>query len=105
MSCCAGRCRSSGIRTWSVIYAHLSVRPPSLSSRRPRLAPAVDEVLGRVLAKAPGDRYANCREFAAALREALGLPDYDRHRRPSRRGPRWQRAKPAARQMRRTGRR
>ena len=62
----------------AVIYAHLSVPPPSLSSRRPGLAPAVDEVLGRALAKAPGDRYASCGEFAEALREALGLPGYDR---------------------------
>ena len=62
----------------AVIYAHLSVPPPPLSARRPGLAPGVDEVLGRALAKAPGDRYASCREFAEALREALGLPGYDR---------------------------
>ena len=62
----------------AVIYAHLSVPPPSLSSRRPGLPPVVDEVLGRALAKAPGDRYASCGEFAGALREALDLPGYDR---------------------------
>jgi hypothetical protein len=62
----------------AVIYAHLSVRPPSLSARCPGLPSAVDEVLGRVLAKAPGDRYASCGEFAEALREALGVPGYDR---------------------------
>jgi tetratricopeptide (TPR) repeat protein len=62
----------------AVIYAHLSVPPPLLSARRAGLAPGVDEVLGRALAKAPGDRYASCREFAEALREALGLPGYDR---------------------------
>ena len=52
--------------------------PPPLSARRAGLAPGVDEVLGRALAKAPGDRYASCREFAEALREALALPGYDR---------------------------
>ena len=62
----------------AVIYAHLSVPPPPLSARRPGLPTGVDQVLGRALAKAPGDRYASCREFAEALREALGLPGYDR---------------------------
>ncbi|HEV3289007.1 MAG TPA: hypothetical protein VG123_08440, partial [Streptosporangiaceae bacterium] len=54
------------------------VEPPSLSARRSGIPPTVDEVVGRTLAKAPGDRYASCREFAAALREALGLPGYER---------------------------
>ena len=62
----------------AVIYAHLSVPPPSLASRRPGLPPAVDGVLARALAKAPQDRYPSCREFAEALRQALGLPGYDR---------------------------
>jgi serine/threonine-protein kinase len=52
----------------AVIYAHLSVPPPSLSSRRPGLPAGVDEVLGRALAKAPDDRYASCGQFAEALR-------------------------------------
>jgi class 3 adenylate cyclase len=60
----------------AVIYAHLSVPPPSLASRRPGLPAAVDEVLGRALAKAPADRFDSCREFAEALRGALGLPGY-----------------------------
>ena len=62
----------------AVIWAHLSVEPPSLSSRRAGLPAEVDEVLIRALAKAPEDRYASCGEFAEALREALGLPGYDR---------------------------
>jgi len=61
----------------AVIYAHLSVPPPPLSSKRPGLPPAIDGVLARALAKVPGDRYASCREFAEALRAALGLPGYD----------------------------
>ena len=62
----------------AVIYAHLSEPPPPLSARRAGLPPPLDEVLGRALAKAPEDRYASCGEFAGALREAMGLPGYDR---------------------------
>jgi len=62
----------------AVIYAHLSVPPPPLASRCRGVPAGVDEVLGRALAKAPGDRYASCGEFAGALRAALGLPGYDR---------------------------
>ena len=61
----------------AVLYAHLSVPPPSLTSRRSGLSPAVDDVLLRALAKAPEDRYASCGEFADALRLALGLQPYD----------------------------
>src|SRR5262249_24870886 len=31
----------------------------------------------KALAKAPADRYGSCREFAAALRDALGIRPYD----------------------------
>ena len=61
----------------AVIWAHLSVPPPLVVSRRAGLPPGVDEVLSKVLAKAPDDRYPSCREFAEALRQALGLPGYD----------------------------
>ena len=61
----------------AVIHAHLSQPPPLLTSQRPDLPPAADEVLVRALAKAPADRYASCREFAEALRQALGLAPYD----------------------------
>ena len=61
----------------AVLYAHLSVPPPSLTSRRSGLSPAIDDVLLRALAKAPEDRFASCGEFADALRLALGLQPYD----------------------------
>ena len=61
----------------AVLYAHLSVPPPRLTSRRPGLPPEVDDVLMQALAKAPEGRYASCGEFADALRMAFGLQRYD----------------------------
>ena len=60
----------------AVIWAHLSQQPPSASSRRPDLPAAVDEVFARALAKDSEGRYVSCREFADALRRALGLVPY-----------------------------
>jgi serine/threonine protein kinase len=53
--------------------AHLTQPPPTLTSRRPELPAAADDVMARALAKAPEQRYPSCREFAAALAGALGL--------------------------------
>jgi Protein kinase domain len=59
--------------TGRVPFEEEPARPTML---RPDLPRAVDEVFTRVLAKQPGDRYGNCREFMAAAREALGsLPE------------------------------
>jgi WD40 repeat protein len=60
----------------AIIWAHMSTPPPALSSRLPGAPPAADAVLARALAKAPGDRFASCREFADALRAAFGLGAY-----------------------------
>jgi hypothetical protein len=60
----------------ALMYAHLLEPPPPLTSHRPDLPPAVDGVMSRALAKAPGDRYASCGQFADALRGAFGLPSY-----------------------------
>jgi DNA-binding beta-propeller fold protein YncE/tRNA A-37 threonylcarbamoyl transferase component Bud32 len=59
--------------TLAIMYAQLSTEPPSLTSLRPELPSAVDQVMARALAKTPGDRYATCLDFAAALRRACGL--------------------------------
>jgi hypothetical protein len=61
----------------AVIYAQLSAPAPRLTAVRPDLPAAVDDVLDRVLAKEPEDRYGSCGAFADALREALGLEPYD----------------------------
>ena len=56
----------------AVMWAHVSVPPPSLSERRPSLPAAADAVLAKAMAKAPADRYPTCIAFALALRQALG---------------------------------
>jgi serine/threonine protein kinase len=55
----------------SVMYAQLSEPPPTLTSRRPDLPLAANEVVARALSKDPADRYRSCGEFADALREVL----------------------------------
>jgi serine/threonine-protein kinase len=60
----------------ALMYAQLSEPPPPLTVTRPDLAPDVDGVLARALAKAPDERYVSCGEFADALRGALGLQSY-----------------------------
>jgi serine/threonine-protein kinase len=57
----------------AVMWAQLSAPPPALTSARPDLPARVDQVMFRGLAKAPEDRYPNCRAFAAALQEACGV--------------------------------
>jgi serine/threonine protein kinase len=59
--------------TEAIFWAKTERPPPSLISRRPDLPHAVDGVLAKALAKTPGGRYTTCRDFADALREALGL--------------------------------
>ncbi len=61
----------------AVMYAQLSEPPPAVTGRRPDLSPSVDAVFAKALAKAPADRYPNCREFSDALREAFGIRPYD----------------------------
>jgi serine/threonine protein kinase len=57
----------------AVLWAQVSAPTPSLRALRPELPPAVDQVMARAMAKAPGDRYQSCTAFAGALREACGL--------------------------------
>ncbi|MFG2139700.1 serine/threonine-protein kinase [Streptomyces sp. NPDC048650] len=54
----------------ALLWAHQYDPPPVLTEQRPDLAPAVDEVFTRSLAKSPGERYDTCRGFVAALRAA-----------------------------------
>ena len=58
---------------FAAIWAQLSAPAPSLLRRRPDLSPAIDQVIGRALAKSPDDRYPTCGEFASALGASCGL--------------------------------
>ena len=60
----------------AVIYAQLTEPPPSVPALRPGLPPVVDQVFARAMAKAPGDRFPSCREFADALRTSLSVSPY-----------------------------
>lgn len=57
----------------AIVHAHLEEYPARPTALRPDLPPAVDDLFARVLAKQPGDRYQNCREFMGAARDALFL--------------------------------
>lgn len=50
---------------------HQNDPPPRVRAARPRVSRAVEEVVERALAKAPGDRYATAGAFAADLRRAV----------------------------------
>ena len=52
-----------------VIGQHLNAPPPTLSERRPQLAP-LDAVLAKALAKEPNGRFLRCTDFAHALAES-----------------------------------
>jgi hypothetical protein len=56
-----------------VITHHLSAPPPIIGSQRPELAD-LDDVITRVMAKIPDDRYPTCGEFAAALAGIQATP-------------------------------
>jgi len=60
----------------AVIWSHLSMPPPPLTSLRPGLPAGADQVFARAMAKAPADRYPRCADFAESLRGALGLAPY-----------------------------
>jgi serine/threonine-protein kinase len=54
----------------ALLWAHQYDEPPPLTASRPDLAPGVDAVLAKALAKSPDDRYDSCLSFVAALRAA-----------------------------------
>jgi YVTN family beta-propeller protein len=66
----------------AVLWAHVHDPPPEISDHRPDLPVALDEVIGRALAKAPGDRYPSCGALVAAAQAALAgaAPSGVRHR-------------------------
>jgi streptogramin lyase len=63
----------AGASDVAVVFAHLEQEPPRASERAPALAPAVDEVLARAMAKDREERQDNCRLLVDETRAALGL--------------------------------
>ncbi|WP_228791789.1 serine/threonine-protein kinase [Nocardia puris] len=62
----------------AVVSAHLFNPPPRVTAHDPSLPPALDEVIGKALAKDPADRYASCRDLAVAAQRALPPADAGR---------------------------
>jgi len=61
-------------------FQHLHLAPPALREKVPTIAPAVEEVVLRVLAKAPQARFSSVRAFADAVKEAfeqISRPELD----------------------------
>jgi len=55
----------------TMAYKIVNETPPPVRSRNASLPVGVDPVVAKALAKAPGDRYRNCSEFAEALAASL----------------------------------
>ncbi len=55
----------------AMLWAHLIEPVPPLTSYRPELPVAVNDVFYRAMAKSPDDRYPTCRAVVAALRTEL----------------------------------
>jgi Protein kinase domain len=71
--CLTGRAPFEENSDEAIMWAHVHEFPLPPSSLRPGLPPAIDAVFARVLAKDPEGRYANCRDFIAAARDALAI--------------------------------
>ncbi|MEU3339088.1 serine/threonine-protein kinase [Streptomyces sp. NPDC002144] len=55
----------------ALLWAHQYDQPPALTASRPDLAPQVDPVFTKALAKPPDERHASCLAFVADLRASL----------------------------------
>ena len=69
--CLAGRPPFRREDDMALLWAHQYDQPPPLTESRPDLAPAVDTVFARALAKSPDDRHDSCLAFVVALRGAV----------------------------------
>jgi DNA-binding beta-propeller fold protein YncE len=58
----------------AVLWAHVHDPPPPVGEHRPDLPATLDDVIGRALAKAPGDRHTSCAALIANAQAALAEP-------------------------------
>ncbi len=71
--CLTGRPPFQAENDASLMYAHLQLPPPDVTSERPDLPAAIDAVVTRAMAKAPADRQQSAGALADDAAEALGL--------------------------------
>jgi serine/threonine-protein kinase len=69
----------TGATAQELFAKHVRDRPPPLRTRRPEAPPAVEQAIGRALAKEPDQRFATAAEFARAL--SVDGPELPRKRR------------------------
>jgi serine/threonine protein kinase len=69
--CLTGQPPFPGGSEHAVLLAHLESTPPRLTTLRPDLPPAIDQVIARALAKSPDARFPTCRALVTAARAAL----------------------------------
>ncbi len=69
----AGRPPFTGESFGQILMQHLQAPPPSILTTRPDIPAAVDQVIGRALAKDPAERFPNMAQFSTAL---LGAASY-----------------------------
>jgi serine/threonine protein kinase len=67
----------------ALLLAHLEAAPPRVTTLRPDLPPAIDQVIARALAKSPTDRFPTCRALIAAARDALAANGRQRRTPPT----------------------
>ena len=69
-----GKVPFGGDAVAAVLAQHLTAKPAPPTELKADIAPALEEVVLKCLEKAPGDRYANMDELAAALQRAATAP-------------------------------
>ncbi len=71
--CLTGRPPFQAENDASLMYAHLQLSPPDVTSERPDLPAAIDAVVARAMAKAPADRQESAGALVDDAAYALGL--------------------------------
>ena len=74
----------AGDSVMTVLWGHVNDPVPAATERNPDLPEAVDDVLGKALAKEPKARYSSCRSLISDLRHALGVEGTPDSRRSTR---------------------
>ncbi len=69
----AGRAPFEGDNAMAIIMQQIQTQPPEVSSLNPELPPDIDDVIKRVLAKNPDDRYQTATDLATDLARAANL--------------------------------